>query len=183
LDKTENTDLVKKELSELFKKHGLDLEIITWFQQGHFYRQSVDLLGKIYAIVQFIVAIIFLISIANTINMTVFERMREFGTMMAIGNDRWIISATIIFEAMILGLLGAFFGILIGSGISEIVSFIGIPMPPPPQGTTEYTAYIALSPKLLGQTFLIATLSTWASAIHPAYRASHFPIIQALGYV
>lgn len=183
LDETELTETVKAGLTANFKAKNLNLESISWETQAQFYRQGRDLLNKIYSTIQFIISVIFLFSIANTVNMAVLERMREYGTMMAIGNGRGIVFSMIVFETMSLGLLGSLLGLLIGSGVSEIVSSIGIQMPPPPQGTNPYIAMITLSPRLLLQTFSISLISTSLSSIAPAYRASHFPIAKALGYV
>ena len=49
---------------------------------------------------------------ANTINMVLFERMREFGTMMAIGANHRSVFWMIFAEAILLGLI--FWGFLWG---------------------------------------------------------------------
>jgi putative ABC transport system permease protein len=115
--------------------------------------------------------------------MNLFERMREFGTMMAIGNSRETIFSMIFLEASLLGLIGAFLGIGIGCIVGQIISTVGIEMPPPPMGSFSYYAVISLEPILLLQVFFIAFISTILAALIPAYRASHFNIIHALGYV
>jgi putative ABC transport system permease protein len=183
LDETELTPAVQEGLNAKFKAKNLNLESIPWEAQAQFYRQGRDLLDKIYSTIQFIISVIFLFSIANTVNMAILERMREYGTMMAIGNGRGIVFSMIVFETMSLGLIGSLLGLLVGCGVSEIISSIGIQMPPPPQGTNPYIAMITLSPHLLFQTFAISLISTSLSSLAPAYRASHFPIIKALGYV
>lgn len=146
------------------------------------YRQGKKMLDQIFATVQLIISVIFLLSIANTINMALTERMREFGTMMALGNSRGTIFMTIFLEAAFLAVLGSLFGLVVGSGISQIVSAIGIRITPP-QATADYICTISLSPKLLASTFAISTVSTLISSIIPGYRASHFQITRALGYV
>lgn len=183
LDRTENTELVRSELEANFKTAGLNLEVITWTETSQFYLQGKEMLDSIFRTVQFIIAIIFIFSIANTLNMSIFERIREFGTMMAIGNHRSTIFTIIFAEAIILGLLGACVGIGFGAGVAKIISAIGIEMPPPPQGSYSYYAVISLTPRLVLETFVLAILATTLSAITPAVRASRFKIIQALGYV
>jgi putative ABC transport system permease protein len=183
LDETKNTEAVKAKLEDLFKTKGLKLEAITWEEQGQFYRQSKDLLSKIYTIIQFIMTVIFFFSIANTINMALFERMREFGTMMAIGNSRMTVFMMIFLEAAILGIVGSLLGLLVGSIGAQILSAVGIEMPPPPQGSSNYIATFVLNPSLLFQTFLLSMGSALLSSLLPAHRASHLPIIHALGYV
>jgi putative ABC transport system permease protein len=183
LEETSLTGRVRSELNAKFKTKKLNLETIAWEEQGQYYRQGKALLDKIYSTIQIIITVIFFFSIANTINMALFERMREYGTMMAIGNSRGTIFSVIVLEALLLGLIGSSLGLVVGSGIARLVSAIGIEMPPPPQGGTSYYATISLTSALLLQTFLISFISTILSSLVPGYRASHFRIIRALGYV
>ncbi len=183
LDKTENTSLVQAQLEKTFKAERLPLEVISWEEDALFYRQAVEMFAKIFTTVKFIIAIIFFFSIANTINMALFERMREFGTMMAMGNQRSTVFSMIFLEACTLGLIGSALGVLTAIGSAYLISAVGIEMPPPPQGTHSYYAMVNLYPALLAETFLIAVVATLLSSLIPGYRASHFRITQALGYV
>ncbi len=45
-----------------------------------------------------------LLSVANTVNMSVFERIGEFGTMRALGNRGRQVFALILIESVLLGL-------------------------------------------------------------------------------
>ncbi len=183
LNDTGQTDATREDFAARFKAKGWNLETVTWVEQGSFYRQADDMLRRINFIIQAIISVIFFFSIANTINMALFERMREFGTMMAIGNSRAVIFSTILLEAILLGLMGSALGLLIGSAAAQAISSIGIEMPPIPMGSSSYYAVITLTPQLLAETFAISLSSTLLSSLVPAYRASHFPIIQALSYV
>ncbi len=182
LEDTKKTDSVKASLVASLQSHHPELEFFTWVEQGQYYRQSKELLRQIYAIIQVIISIIFFFSIANTINMILLERMREFGTMMALGNKRSTIFALIFVETALLGLLGSAAGLLVGSGLAKVVSMVGIPIHPP-QAAGNYYCMIDLSPMLLTKTFVLSMVSSVLSSLIPAYRVSHFPIIHALGYV
>jgi putative ABC transport system permease protein len=182
LDDTRNTDSVKETLDARLRAEGFSLESITWEEQGRFYRHAKALLDKIYHVIAAIISVVIFFSIANTVNMSLFERIQEFGTMMAIGNRRSVIFTTILFETAFLGVIGAIIGILIGCGVAAFVSYIGIEMPPPPQGGGSYYAMIALTPGLLIITFGVALVSTMLSSILPSYRVSRMRIVEALGY-
>ncbi len=183
LDDTKRTSEVQNQLVKLFQDQNLKLESITWEDQGLFYRHGKGLLDKIYATVQLIIAVVFFFSIANTINMAVFERMREFGTMMATGNGRGTIFMVIFMEAAVLGLLGSFLGIAFGTGLAKIISSIGIVMPPLPGSSSSYIATIIVPPWIMLRVFILGFFSTLLAAALPGYRASHLQIIHALGYV
>ncbi len=183
LDETSRTVPVRDRLQGGFQAAGRGLETLTWEEQGLFYRQSKDILARIYAVIQLIIGVIFLFSIANTVNMALFERIREFGTMMAMGNGRGTVFLTIFAESLILGILGSAGGIAAGLGLAQVVSAIGIEMPPPPQSSSGYFAMISVTWPLIRETAAISLAATALSALWPAFRATRFRIVQALGYV
>jgi len=183
LDETENTEGVKAALLSQFQGAGQQLEVVTWEEQGHYVRQAKALLQKIFHTLLVIIAFIVFFSIANTINMVLFERMREFGTMMAIGANHRSVFWMIFAEAILLGLIGSTLGLLVGWGFSELVTALKLELPPPPQGNNIAYVVIALSPSLFLLTFATVMVSNLLSAILPAYRASHIKIVNALGYV
>ncbi len=183
IDKTENSHLVRDELTHRFHLEGLPLEAYSWDDVDMIYSQMKDFSDRIYLTIQIIICVVFFFSVANTVNMTLFERIREFGTMMAIGNGRGVVFTMIFFEVTLFAVLGSACGIALGCVIAKIVSTIGIQMPPPPMGSNGYTAMINLDASLLIRTFLVSAVSTVVSGIMPAYRACHFRIVEALGYV
>lgn len=183
LDDTDNTYVAKESYEETFKGRGINLEVIPWDQQGEFFHESDTFLRYIYRTVQIILCVVFFLSIANIINMTLFERMREYGTMMAIGNSRSNVISLILFEAVIIGFFGALFGLLIGIGISKFIASFGIWLPPPPNINVKIELMFLLTPVLLLETFLICFFATVLSALIPSYRASRSRIVEALGYV
>lgn len=182
LEDTADTETAKAELEGALKNRGVAAELFTWVEQGQYYRQSKDLLRQIYMTIQLIMCTIFFFSVANTTNMILSERMREFGTMMAMGNGRGVIFGMIFLETSILGLLGSGLGLLFATGVGYLLSAVGIPMQPP-QASGVYICTISLSPEIYLQTFAISMGSTLLSSLIPGYRAAHFKIIHALGYV
>jgi len=182
LEDTADTETAKAELEGALKGSGVAAELFTWVEQGQYYRQSKDLLRQIYMTIQLIMCTIFFFSVANTTNMILSERMREFGTMMAMGNGRGVIFGMIFLETSILGLLGSGLGLLFATGVGYLLSAVGIPMQPP-QASGVYICTISLSPEIYLQTFAISMGSTLLSSLIPGYRAAHFKIIHALGYV
>lgn len=185
LDETTHTNVVKTELESHFRHTRAPLEVKTWLEQGTYYQQSKALMDRIYFVMEAILSIIFIFSISNTISMALLERIREYGTMMAMGNARGTIFEMIFLETTLLGLIGGLLGLIVAIGVSKLISTIGIEMPPLPSMTTAgaYVADILVSPRLLIQTFLITFVATLVSSIIPGYRASHLNIVHALGYV
>ena len=120
------------------------------------------------------------LSVASTINMVIYERTGEFGTLLALGQRRRQIFKLVMLENALLGLLGSLIGVVVGAALAGILSSIGIPMPPPPGSNAGYTATILLVPWVLVTATLIGALAAIVAAILPARRASRLPVVDAL---
>lgn len=182
LDKTENTDLVLRQLTELFRLKGLNLEMKPWYEMADFYNKTVDLYGRQFLVLKIIIAVIVILSIFNTISMSIWERTKEIGTIMAMGFKKWEIMRLFLLEGCVLGVLGGILGVLGGCILGYLVSVIGIPMPPPPGGTVGWTASIRIVPDVLWTSLLISIVSALVSSFYPAYKASRLIIADALRY-
>lgn len=69
--------------------------------------------------VLFIICIFSLFVILNAFNISIIERVKQLGTLRAIGATRWQINAILIFEGTIIDIIGIFGGITIGTILSE----------------------------------------------------------------
>ncbi len=180
LDKTENTSLIKKEILKIINSMNAPLEIKTWHQLADFYNKTVELYGRQFFILKLIITIIVILSIFNTINMAIWERTREIGTIMAMGYKKLDIMKLFLAEGFILGFLGGIAGIITGSALAWIISYFGIPMPPPPGATVGWTAYIKVVPNLLTSSMIISVSASLLSSFYPAFKASNLIITDAL---
>ncbi|MEP5766024.1 MAG: FtsX-like permease family protein [Halieaceae bacterium] len=93
-----------------------------------------------------ILTLVVLFSIVNTFVMTVFERTREFGMMLAIGMHPWRLIAMLQVEAFWLALLGGILGCLLALAPLVWIIHWGIPM----EGREEWTAGFAFPSHLKG---------------------------------
>ena len=78
--------------------------------------------------------------------MTAYERVGEFGTLKALGKSSKDVHRLILIESVLVGVIGSLLGVLVGVLLAGLISSIGIPMPPPPNSNTGYTAYIRVVP-------------------------------------
>ena len=183
LDETENTDLVADNLEKKFSQANLDLEIKTWSDLATFYHQVVQLYGSIFWVVRFIILVIVIFSIANTRTLSVFERMREIGTIRAMGTRRRGVLCLFMMEGLILGALGGALGLAFGAIAARLISIRGIYIPPPPTFTEGYTALINVVPKDLIFAFCLAVGTALVSSIYPAFKAARLKVVDALRYI
>ena len=81
--------------------------------QGGQSEQINQFLNLVYALLLFAIFIA-LFGIANTLGLSIIERTRELGLMRAVGMTRRQVRSLVRWEAVIIALLGAFLGIVIG---------------------------------------------------------------------
>jgi putative ABC transport system permease protein len=112
--------------------------------------------------------------------MSVMERTGEVGTSMALGNSRRDMLSQFIGEGLILGMAGALIGVVLGTALAALISYIGIPMPPPPGATEGFTAKIRVTPALSMQALMLAIITTLIASAYPAWKASRMIIVDAL---
>lgn len=126
-----------------------------------------------------IVAIIIILTISNIQTMSVLERTTEIGTMMAVGSRRAGVLRMFIFEGMMIGVFGGLIGLGVGYGIAELLSTIGIPMPPPGM-EVGFTGQILVTVGLALDALGLAFMTTLAASVIPAWKASRLNIVDAL---
>ena len=156
------------------------LEVKRWDQLNDFYAKTVDLYDRQFGVLQLIILAMVLLSVTNTVNMTVFERIGEFGTMRALGNRGADVFALILTESALLGIIGATAGTVLGMLLAWGISAIGIPMPPPPNADIGYTAQIRIVPSVVAGAFAIGVFATVLAAILPALRVARTEVVEAL---
>lgn len=158
----------------------LGYEVKPWYELADFYEKTVALYKRQFGALQFIILVMLVLSVASTVNMVVYERTGEFGTMLAIGQRRGQIFRLVMLEYGLLGLLGGVIGLMVGAGIAAAISGVGITMPPPPGSNAEYTASIRLVPSVMLWALIIGALASVLAAVLPGRRAAKLPVVEAL---
>jgi putative ABC transport system permease protein len=180
LDKTEQTDEFLTQFRTRFPENSHHLEFVPWYERADFYSKTVALFSQQMNVLRTIIAVIIVLSISNMLVMNVLERTGEIGTLLAVGFRRRKIMQLFALEGLMLGLIGGTVGVLIGYGLAELISTIGIPMPPPPGMEEGYTAEIRVTLPVLANAFAIAFATTALAGLYPAWKASRLVIINAL---
>ena len=127
-----------------------------------------------------IILALVLLGVANSISMTLHERVAELGTMRALGRREKDVFLQLVTEYALLGLVGATLGALAGVLLAAIISHIGIPMPPPPNSEEPFTARISLDAISVCYAFIVGFVATVLAVLWPAWRAQRIPVAEAL---
>ncbi|MFZ3170303.1 MAG: ABC transporter permease [Candidatus Methanoperedens sp.] len=106
------------------------------------------------------------IGIVNVMMLTVNERVKEIGTMKAMGATEANIRTLFVFESGFLGLISGLIGVVLGSGIALLISSIG-----------AFPLEVTWSSVLIGLGFGVIT--TMVAGIYPASRAARLDPIEA----
>lgn len=103
------------------------------------------------------------IGVMNTVSMSVFERFREFGVLLAIGWRRGRILAMVLLESLLVSLIGGVLGIGLGTVAVKVMETTDI-MRGKLQGD--------ITPELCGTAMLIALGLGLLGGLYPAWRGS-----------
>ena len=107
-----------------------EFEIVPWYALADFYNKTVALFTKQIQGIRLIIALIILLSITNTMTMSVMERIGEIGTSMALGVKRSGIVRLFISEGILIGCPWRSVGFTAGTDIGLTISSIGSPCRP-----------------------------------------------------
>lgn len=155
-------------------------EVKRWYELADFYQKTEALYRQQFGVLQFIVLIMVLLSVANSVNMAIFERTGEFGTLLAIGQRRSAVFRLILLEYVLLGAFGALVGLTLGALAALGITALDIPMPPQPGSDVSYNAVVPLVPGVLTQAFVVGWLACVVAALLPGRRAARLPVVEAL---
>jgi len=178
LDATEKTGGLAIAAQNTVATDGLVVK--RWEEINDFYANTVALYDRQFAVLRLIILVMVLLAVANAVNMSVFERLSEFGTMRALGNRGGFVATLILVECGLLGAAGAIVGALAGASVAAVISQLGIPMPPPPNSNAGYMARIQLLPDVVGQAMAVGAAAALLSGVMPGLRARGTSIVDAL---
>ena len=113
--------------------------------------------------------------IANSLSITIAQRIREFATLRTIGASRRQILTSVILESFVVGVLasvvGLFLGLLLAKGLFELFDAVGFTLPNVGLLFETRTVIVAL---------LAGILVTVLASLRPAIRATRVPPIAAV---
>lgn len=182
LQHTQSTIPMQTSLRQAFAQRGLEVEIKTWQELSVFYARVKDMFDVIFVFLAVIVLVIAVMSIVNTVGMAVMERIREIGTLRALGVKRHGIVRLFAIESIMLGLLGSILGLGV-TLLSWLLVHILAPTWIPPVIGQSVPLEIHLVPLYMVMSLCGFVILSVYAAILPARRAAYQGIVEALGHV
>jgi putative ABC transport system permease protein len=121
------------------------------------------------------------VNILNVMYISVTERIREIGVMRSIGAQRRDILRIFLYEAMILGLIGAIIGGVVSAASGYLISVVALDLVTAGMAFGEGLTVFdpgAVGYIIFGMAFGVAT--SIAAGFYPAWRAAHLNPIDAM---
>ena len=179
---TDPEDAKNKELPLFKQLTSEENEALGWLDLQPSIGAMIEMAGFSTAIVGAILFLLTSLGVINSMFMSIYERIYEFGVAKAIGTTPRQIILLVLFEALLLALISCIFGLVIGYLLGDYFSTYGIPM-----GKMEVSG-VLLDGNMYTQLMLYqfvnfpiyVTLLTLAAAIYPATFASRIVPTEAL---
>jgi putative ABC transport system permease protein len=155
-------------------------EVHTWEKLSPFYNiaQMIDIMTFFIKIM--LIAMV-LVSIMNVMIMAVYERMREIGTISAIGTMPGKILSMFLLEGLSIGIFGALIGDAIGCAIIYLLNISHITFNFGRQTGLLLEPHVGIA-DLLAVSVIVIIVSV-AASLQPAFKASRMEPIYALRHV
>ena len=172
---------IRKQLETEFRQDDkFPLEIHTWEGLSPFFNVA-RMLDVMTLFIKIMLVALVLISVLNVMMMAVYERIREIGTMAAIGTPPGKILLLFMMEGLSLGVMGT----IIGGGVGLLILFIlnvaHITFNFGQQQGLLLRAYV--NPMDFATIAVIVILVSVIASLQPAFKASRMEPIVALRHV
>jgi ABC-type lipoprotein release transport system permease subunit len=189
LDSLEATDRATVLLDEALRGEDA-LEILSWKVALRELYEAIVLDDMGMYLMMAIIFVIVTIGIFNTVLMSVAERTREFGVMMAIGTGRGRLFSIIMAEAAVLALVSAVIGLALGLTGHALMAHYGIDVASMAGGDYEFAGisfsgriYSRLSVPVVAKWTAVVIGLVLAAAVFPALRATRLQPVEAMRHV
>lgn len=179
LDGEEKSEAVQAQLQIVL---GDEFEVSRWDEIVPFIKDLLSNVSQIFGFITVVFLIVIMLGIVNSMFMNVFERVREIGTMMALGIRRKSILSLFIIEGAFLGAVGALVGLAVGIFIVHLGALTGIPINAP-GSAIKFVLRPFVSFDYIVSSFLMTTLGAALVSVWPAWRASRLRPVEALSAV
>ena len=162
---------------------GLGLKVLSWQQAAGVLGQFILVARLLLYFSVFIIFVVAMVIINNSVMMATLQRTPEVGTMRAIGAQRGFILGMVLVETLTLGLVFGALGALLGSGVVAALHHFGISA----GGNETFYFFFsgprlfpALSPMNVAAALIIVVLVTTLSTLYPAFLATRVAPVRAM---
>jgi len=183
LNNIEKQDQTMKTLNAFISENHLDLDVRSWETLAVFFKKIIGMFSGMITIIGFIVFLVIVFNIHNTMHMSIHERFREIGAMRAMGASRSEVIRSFLGEGFFIGILGAIAGIIIASVLIPWINSMHLHLPPGPGQDKPTPIVFTPTSAILLKALVVNFVTAFVASIMPAVKGSKIRIIDALRYV
>ncbi len=163
---------------------GQKLDMSTWEDEMSFMSWILSAVRTLSTLLVFILMVIVVIGILNTLAIAIRERTREIGTLRAIGMQRRKVLWLFLVEAFLLGATGTLLGALAGAGLGALVNAARLGVPESVQMfLLQQELTLRIEAGAVAGAVAALTLLTTLAAILPARRAARLRPVTAMHHI
>lgn len=165
----------------------LALEVLTWQEREPRMAAMLDLMASTAWVLYAAVFVAMAFGIANSLLMMVYERIREFGMLRALGLSARGLLALVLLESILMTAIGTAIGLAIGVPIVLWLGYAGIDMSRFADGMTEFGVgthvYTQLEWSDVTLPVAVAFATAILAALWPAWKAVRLRPAEAIRHV
>ena len=166
-----NADIIAKELSDIL---GSEFKINNWKDDNAELLSGLNGQSISSIMIQVFVLISVILGIASVLAITVMQKSKQIGILKAMGIKDKSASLIFLFQGLLLGIMGAFIGVILGLGLSFMFTKFALN----PDGTPVIPLFIDY--KFIAISAIIAILSSTIAALIPARRSSKLNLLEVI---
>lgn len=181
INNTDKIDIIRNEIQNILPDNLL---VESWKELAPDLKVTAESTDLINTIFLGLILFALLFGLVNTLLMSVLDRIKDFGILLAIGLSRTRLFLMIILESVSLSLVGGLFGIIIGYVITQHFNIKGINLSSFSEGLSSYGIPSMLYPNIRISTYFVLTLmiifTSIIAALYPALKAIRLKPVDAI---
>ncbi|MBI3772530.1 MAG: ABC transporter permease [Gammaproteobacteria bacterium] len=177
IDDTKNVPTVEAELNRYFESRGMPWRVVPWYD-NEIYSRMVGMFEGVSRLISIILILMVGVVTSNALLMTFFERIREIGTLRAIGMNKRDVYRLLYTESAIVGFGGALVGLAFGVALVLLGRYFGIPL----GGIVNQVVHPILNATSLAVSVAAPIICILIAAVAPIHAATRISVIESLNY-
>jgi len=174
--------------SELARaRPDLALDVLTWKEREPRLAAMLGLMAQMTWIIYGAVFVAMAFGIANALLMMVYERIREFGMLRALGLQSGRLLALVLLESIVMTVVGTLLGLAVGVPIVLWLGKVGIDLSSFAEGMTEFgigtTVYTRIELRDVVLPVVVALVTAILAALWPAWKAVRLRPAEAIRHI
>lgn len=154
---------------------GGGYDVQRWDEMFPMVREWIQLHDAFMGVFAGIVIAIVIGSVLNTVSLSMLERLREMGTLMALGTRGSSVSLTVLLESVLLSAAGTLAGLVLGAVAVTLLNHSGVDLAVILGSTTRFYVDPVIRPEMaldrVAATAAVTALATALAGVYPAWRA------------